>query len=508
MMSTFTIDTLGVVGTGAMGRGIAQIAAQAGLTVNLYDANPQAVAAARQYLQDTLAKLADKGKISAADAEATLTRVKPCGALEDLADCDMVLEAIVEKLEVKRDLIAKLEAILREDAVIASNTSSLSITAIAVGAKHPGRIAGYHFFNPVPLMKVVEVIDGLSGDPAVGDALMALSRRMGHTPVRCKDMPGFIVNHAGRGMNIEGLKVAQEGVAEFADIDNIMREQAGFRMGPFELMDLTGLDVSHPVMESIYNQFYQEPRYRPSPITAIRAVGGLIGRKAGAGFYRYADGQKQVPAAAAVPGARPTSVWVSHDSERGHAMVTRLLGALGVTPEGGNKPSADALIVVTPLGLDATTSALQQGLDPARTVAIDTLLPFEATRRRTLMTTPATRAAARDAAHGLFGSDGVPVTLIRDSAGFVAQRVLCCIINIASDIAQQRIATPADIDLAVNLGLGYPKGPLALGDAVGPQLVLETLRNMEALTGDMRYRPSPWLWRRAGLGLSLLAEEQ
>lgn len=506
-MSTFTIETVGIVGTGAMGRGIAQIAAQAGLAVNLFDANPQAVAAARQYLQDTLNKLAEKGKITAADAEATFARVKPCGALEDLAGSDLVIEAIVEKLEVKRDLIAKLEAILRPDAIIASNTSSLSITAIAVGAQRPDRIAGYHFFNPVPLMKVVEVIDGLAGDPAAGDALMALSRRMGHTPVRCKDMPGFIVNHAGRGMNIEGLKVAQEGVAAFADIDNIMREQAGFRMGPFELMDLTGLDVSHPVMESIYNQFYQEPRYRPSPITAIRAVGGLVGRKAGAGFYQYADGQKQVPAATPVPAARPASVWVSHVSERGHAMTVKLLTALGVTPEAGNKPSADALIVVTPLGLDATTAALQEGLDPSRTVAIDTLLPFEATKRRTLMTTPATTAAARDAAHGLFASDGVPVTVIRDSAGFVAQRIVCAIVNIASDIAQQRIATPSDIDLAVNLGLGYPKGPLALGDAIGARLVLEVLHNLHQLTGDMRYRPSPWLWRRAGLGLSLLAEE-
>lgn len=506
-MSTSTIDTLGIVGTGAMGRGIAQIAAQAGLTVRLFDANAQAVSAARQYLQDTFAKLADKGKMSAEDGAAALARVLPCGALEEMADCDMVLEAIVERLDVKRELVAKLEGIVRPDAIIASNTSSLSITAIAVGAQHPGRIAGYHFFNPVPLMKVVEVIDGLSGDPAVGDALMALSRRMGHTPVRCKDMPGFIVNHAGRGMNIEGLKVAQEGVAEFADIDAVMREQAGFRMGPFELMDLTGLDVSHPVMESIYNQFYQEPRYRPSPITAIRQVGGLLGRKAGAGFYRYVDGQKQLPAPAAVPSARPSSVWVSRDSERGYAMVVKVLTALGVTPEAGNAPSADALIVVTPLGLDATTCALQQGLDATRVVAIDTLLPFEATKRRTLMTTPATTAAMRDAAHGLFASDGVPVTVIRDSAGFVAQRIVSCIVNIASDIAQQRIATPSDIDLAVNLGLGYPKGPLALGDAIGPHLVLEVLRNMERLTGDMRYRPSPWLWRRASLGLSLLTEE-
>jgi len=506
-MSNFTIDSLGIVGTGAMGRGIAQIAAQAGLAVNLFDTNPQAVAAARQYLQDTFAKLTEKGKLSAEEGAAALARVRPCTVLEDLAGCDMVVEAIVEKLEVKRELVAKLEAILRPDAIIASNTSSLSITAIAVGAKQPGRIAGYHFFNPVPLMKVVEVIDGLSGDPAVGDALMVLSRRMGHTPVRCKDMPGFIVNHAGRGMNIEGLKVAQEGVADFADIDNIMREQAGFRMGPFELMDLTGLDVSHPVMESIYNQFYQEPRYRPSPITAIRSVGGLIGRKAGAGFYRYENGAKQVPAAAAVPAARPAAVWVSRANLRGHEMAVKLLIALGVTPEAGNQPSSDALIVVTPLGLDATTCALEEGLDASRVVAIDTLLPFEATKRRTLMTTPATSAAMREAAHGLFGSDGVPVTVIRDSAGFVAQRMVSCIVNIASDIAQQRIATPGDIDLAVNLGLGYPKGPLALGDAIGPQLVLETLRNMERLTGDMRYRPSPWLWRRAGLGLSLLAEE-
>ncbi|WP_241021754.1 3-hydroxyacyl-CoA dehydrogenase [Burkholderia sp. Ac-20353] len=500
------LETIGIVGAGAMGRGIAQIAALAGLAVNLFDTNPQALDAARVYLSDTFAKLADKGKLSAEDGAAALARVRPCTALEELTACDLVIEAIVERLDIKRQLIGELEAVLRPQAIIASNTSSLSITAIAAGAKHPERIAGYHFFNPVPLMKVVEVIDGLSGDPAVGDALMALARRMGHTPVRCKDMPGFIVNHAGRGMNIEGLKVAQEGAASFADIDDIMREQAGFRMGPFELMDLTGLDVSHPVMESIYNQFYQEPRYRPSPITAIRAVGGLVGRKAGAGFYRYENGQKQVPAASAAPSARPASVWVSRANRRGHDIVVRLLAILGVTPEAGETPSPEALIVVTPLGHDATTCAVDERLDAARVIAIDTLLPLDATRRRTLMTTPATTAAVRDTAHGLFASDGVPVTVIRDSAGFVAQRIVCCIINIASDIAQQRIASPDDIDRAVQLGLGYPKGPLALGDAIGPRLVLSILQNLTGLTGDMRYRPSPWLWRRAELGISLLAD--
>src|SRR5690606_24435956 len=178
--------------------------------------------------------------------------------------------------------------------------------------KSPDRVVGYHFFNPVPLMKVVEVIDGARSDPRYGDALMALAKRMGHTPVRAKDMPGFIVNHGGRGMNIEGLKTAQECVAPFQVIDAIMREQAGFRMGPFELMDLTGLDVSHPVMESIYQQFYHEPRFRPSPITALRMAGGLLGRKTGEGFYSYPDGQKVMEPEAAAP-ALPEKlrVWVA-----------------------------------------------------------------------------------------------------------------------------------------------------------------------------------------------------
>jgi 3-hydroxybutyryl-CoA dehydrogenase len=502
-----SIQTIGIVGTGAMGRGIAQIAAQAGVTVKLFDRDGSAANAARQYLGETFGRLVAKGKISAAEQHAALSRVALCSALNELADCDMVIEAIVEKLEVKRDLVAQLEAILRQDAIIASNTSSLSITAIAAAAKNPARVVGYHFFNPVPLMKVVEVVDGVRGDPAAGDRLMELARRMGHTPVRCKDMPGFIVNHAGRGMNIEGVKAAQEGVAGFSDIDDIMREQAGFRMGPFELMDLTGLDVSHPVMESIYNQFYQEARYRPSPITALRHVGGLLGRKAGAGFYPYPDGKKHVTDAKPAPRTRPSSVWVSRANARGHAMTVELLATLGTAPETGSRPSDTALVILTPLGLDATTAALTQELDATRVVAVDTLLPFATTRRRTLMTTPATSPAARDAAHGLFAADGSPVTVIRDSAGFIAQRIIASIVNIACDMAQQGIATPADIDLAVYLGLGYPKGPLAFGDAIGADLVLEVLRNIHSLTGDMRYRPSPWLWRRAGLGLSLLAQD-
>jgi 3-hydroxybutyryl-CoA dehydrogenase len=503
------IHTVGIVGSGAMGRGIAQIAALGGLTVRLFDTNPQAVLAARDYLSDTLNKLVEKGKLQEADAHAALARIQAAGFTSELADCDVVIEAIVEKLDVKRELFRELEAVVGAQCILASNTSSLSITAIAAGCSQPERVVGFHFFNPVPLMKVVEVIDGLRGDPSAGDALMELARQMGHTPVRAKDMPGFIVNHAGRGMNTEGLRIASEGVASFVDIDRIMREQAGFRLGPFELLDLTALDVSHPVMESIYHQFYEEPRFKPSPITGTRLAGGLIGRKTGEGFYKYVDGKQQAPDEAPAPAELPRRVWVSRSSAQAREEVFGLIAKMGVavTIDTGNTPAPDSLIVVTPMGHDATTAAVAEKLDATRVVAIDTLFPLQGAARRTLMTTPATTRAARETAHALFSSDGVPVTVIRDSTGFVAQRVVATIVNIACDIAQQRIATPGDIDLAVMLGLGYPRGPLALGDALGARTILTILRNMQSVLGDPRYRPSPWLIRRAQLGLSLTFEE-
>jgi len=502
------METIGIVGAGAMGRGIAQIAAQAGLNVLLFDLNEKAVAAARDTLDQTWQKLSAKGKLSPEAAQAALQRIKPCAALQDMADAQLVVEAVIERLDVKRELFQQLEGIVGQDCILASNTSSLSITAIAAACAHPQRVAGYHFFNPVPLMKVVEIIDGLRTDPAVGDALMALARQMGHTPVRAKDMPGFIVNHAGRGMNIEGLRIAQESVAPFYQVDAIMREQAGFRMGPFELLDLTALDVSHPVMESIYQQFYDEPRFRPSPITAVRFAGGLLGRKTGEGFYRYVEGKQQVPQAPAVP--QPTAglkVWLAPYHPVGHKRAAALLKSLGVGIIATDAPPADALIVVTPYGEDTSSVVHEYRLDGERTVALDTFFGLEQGKRRVLMCSPATALRWRDAAHALFASDGTAVSVIDDSAGFVGQRIVSAIVNVASDIAQQTIATPQDIDLAVSLGLGYPGGgPLSLGDSLGAALVLDILRNMHRVTGDDRYRASLWLQRRVQLGLSLRAE--
>jgi 3-hydroxybutyryl-CoA dehydrogenase len=496
-----------VVGTGAMGRGIAQMAAQAGAEVWLFDAQAGAAAGARDALTKTWDTLQAKGKLDAAARDANVQRLRVAESLQDLAGCDLVIEAIVERLDVKQSVFKQLEDVVAADAVLVSNTSSLSVTAIAAALKHPQRFAGYHFFNPVPLMKVVEVIAGLKTDPAVCERLAGFTRAYGHTPVSAQDTPGFIVNHAGRGYGTEALRVAGERVADFATMDRILKDQMGFRLGPFELMDLTALDVSHPVMESIYHQYYEEPRYRPSVITAQRLAGGVVGKKVGDGFYKYVDGAAQVPPEPPVPtmGTLPP-VWVSPKAARRQELY-QLLKNLDARIETGAAPSEQALILVAPLGMDVTTLAAVERLDATRTLGIDMMLEDSATKRRVLATNPATRPDMRDAAHALFARDGKAVSVVRDSGGFVTQRVVATIVNIAADMCQQGICSPADLDVAVTLGLGYPMGPLAMGDRIGPTNVLEILFNLQTVYGDPRYRPSPWLRRRGALGLSLTHEE-
>lgn len=502
-----TFRNIGIVGTGAMGRGIAQIAAQAGATVRLLDAQPNAAQAARQALHDTWDKLVAKGRLDPAAAAACVERLVPVTDMAALASCDLVIEAIVERLDAKQTLFAQLEDVVGPDAVLATNTSSLSVTAIGSRLRAPQRLAGFHFFNPVPLMKVVEVVRGLKTDAGVADRLAAFARDMGHTPVLAQDTPGFIVNHAGRGYITEALRIAGERVADFATIDRILKDQMGFRLGPFELLDLTALDVSQPVMESIYHQYYEEPRFRPSVIAAQRLAGGVLGRKVGEGFYRYVDGQPQLPPEPAVPHVTTLPpVWVPGRAAR-RAELLQLLKDLGAQIETAAQPSPDALIVVAPLGHDVTTVAAVERLDPGRTVGIDMMLPDGAVKRRVLATNPATRSDMRAAAHALLARDGKAVSVIRDSGGFVTQRVVATIVNIAAEICQQGICTPADLETAVTLGLGYPAGPLAMGDRVGAASVLEILFNLQTVYGDMRYRPSPWLRRRGALGLSLLHTE-
>lgn len=492
------INTVAVIGTGTMGRGIAQTLAVAGYKVLVFDQRAEAAHAAVAFAVSMLDRSAEKQRMTHQEAQAAKGRLSVVEHLSDLAPAQMAVEAIAESLDAKQALFGELEGILDTDAILATNTSSLSVSAIAAGVRVPGRVVGLHFFNPVPLMKVVEVIPGLRTEDAARDAALSVARRIGYRAILCKDAPGFLINHAGRGLLTEGIRIVQECLASEADVDRVMRDGAGFRMGPFELLDLTGLDVSFPVLQLIYAQFHQEPRYRPGVHLAARVAAGLHGRKTSEGFYRYNDGRRVDPEELTPSDAAVPTLWVPPDMQDDLQPILDTLVTAGLelvdTPD-------DALCLVAPYGWDATETALSMGLDPARVMAID---PLTAGRHRvTIMPTPSTDPALCNGLHHALLASGKMVTCIADSPGFIAQRVLAMIVNIGCEIAQMQIASPADIDDGVRLGLGYPQGPLSLGDDIGPQRVLDILNALQRQTDDPRYRPSQYLRQRARLGLAL-----
>jgi 3-hydroxybutyryl-CoA dehydrogenase len=495
--------TVAVVGAGTMGRGIAQVCAQAGMPVLLFDSRPGAASEAVTAIDKALEGQVSKGRMTAQAKRDVLAHLRPVASLDQTAGAGLVIEAIVEDLAVKRELFRALEGRLAPDAIIATNTSSLSVTEIAAGCGNPARVGGLHFFNPPPLMRLVEVIGGLRSEAGLVEALTAFVRRIGKHPVVAADTPGFVVNHAGRAYGPEALRIVAQGIATPREVDLLMKEAAGFRMGPFELLDLIGADVTHAVMESIYDRYYSEPMYQPSAQLAVRVAGGLLGRKSKQGFYNY-DGPPAAtaPTVAVAAQPKPASAWIA-DEDGGRELADWLTSA-GVNARIGGAPAGDPLCFVTPFGEDATSAAVRLGLDPKHTVAVDVLGAFKG--RRTLMKTPLTMPETLGAAAAAL-ADNVPVTVINDSPGFVVQRLTAMIVNVGSRIAELRIAQPADIDTAVELGLNYPKGPLALGDMLGPRRVLKVLDGMQAVTRDPKYRATTWLRRRALLGVSLLTPD-
>lgn len=489
------IKTIGIVGAGAMGRGIAQVLLSCGKTVLLADTNADVLDDAQRFIHRMLTKMADKGKLTAVsinDVMDNLT-VHNSNELEAFAACDLVVEAIIEQHDAKAGLFAQLEAIVAEHCILATNTSSLSVTRLAATCKHPQRVAGWHFFNPVPLMRLVEVIGAVQTAPEVVKQLESLAGEFGHTPVIVKDMPGFLVNHVGRGYGGEALHILAEQVADIAQVDRILTQQCGFKMGPFELFDLTGLDVSHRVTESIYQQFYHDPRYRPSPLAEQRVQAGLLGRKTGEGFYPYPDGVQQRPPKSDLAQGDKKPVWISPDNAVAKETLTALLNDVDVNIETGPTPSENALIIISPWGSDATRAALNENLDARRTVAVDPL--FTDAPILVLMPTVATEQAFTDSAVTLFSQTGKNIELIKDSNGFISQRTLACIINIAFEMVQRDIASAADIDRAMQLGLGYPHGAFSWAERIGYPNVLAILTILFEQTGDSRYRPNTLLVR-------------
>ncbi len=496
---------VGVVGAGTMGRGIAQVVATSGWSVKLFDIEPENTKNACRFIEKMLARAVEKKRMSSEQAKASMANVSIVDSMAGLCDCQIIIEAATENLDIKRKIFDELETVAGDQTILATNTSSLSVTTIASRCRHPERIAGLHFFNPVPIMKLVEVVGGVRTATWVTEFLYHFGRRLSLEPVRVTDTPGFLVNQVGRGFTIEAAHLLNEGIATFADIDRIMRDAAGFPMGPFELMDLTAIDVTQPATELIYEQFYHEPRYRPSTLMKTRMDAGLLGRKTGRGFYKYEGNNQLIPAHPPAPSYDNRPIWLAPAQPEISEKLMALLKNLGAVVDNGKTAGDQSLILITPLGTDATTTAHEMKLDPKRSIAIDTL--FRLDKHRTLMKTPVTASPFTMSAQGLFASDGTPVTIIRDSAGFVSQRIVAMIVNIGCSIAQTGSAIPEDIDKAVKLGLGYPHGPLTFGDILGADKILQILNSIFACTGDPRYRPTPWLKRRALLGISLLTSE-
>jgi 3-hydroxybutyryl-CoA dehydrogenase len=483
------IKTLGVVGSGPMGTGIAQIGLTAGLNVVLFDLSAEALAAAGKDIESRIARLVEKGTLPAGAAEDALARLTLASDLAAFVPAEVVIEAIVERLEPKQKLFADLEDIVAPDAILATNTSSLSVAAIAAKCRHKERVCGLHFFNPVPLMKLVEVVTAPATSADVAARITALSKIIGKVPVTVKDGPGFLVNLQGRAYALEGLAIAQEGVAEPAVIDRIMRDAAGFRMGPFELMDLTGIDVNYAASTFIYEGYQHDPRLKTTTLHGLTAAAGRFGRKTGQGFFDYASGTTFPASPAASDDAPVLRPAIGEATSQLDDLAARVGWETGFD-----------VTLVAPVGEDCATVCGRLGLDPKTTVAVD-LTALEA-GHLTVMAAVGGRALAEKVADWLRAKD-LRVEVIGDSPGFVLQRMLGMVANLGCELAQIGVGRPSDIDLAMKLAQNYPKGPIEWGEHLGAARAHEIMRQLQAITGSDRYRPSLWLRRRAQLGLSL-----
>jgi len=500
MNSRLSPQTLvAVVGAGAMGAGIAQVAAAAGHPVKLLDTRPGAAAAAIMGIRGQFKRLADKGKMSHESSAAASQRLTAVDALAELADAGLVIEAIIEDLAAKNALFTELESLCREDCLFATNTSSISVTAIGAALKNPGRLAGLHFFNPAPLMALVEVVSGLASDPAVAATLYATAKAWGKTPVHARSTPGFIVNRVARPYYAEALRQLHEGMADCATLDAIMREAGGFRMGPFELIDLVGLDINFAVTQSVWQAYFNDPRFTPSPVLREYVAAGWLGRKRGRGFFDYAEGApKPMPVTEAACPA-PADIMLIGDSALTAALMERLAArgiafrhmaqeAPGIVARAG-----DARLMLTDGG-SATRRARRE--NQPNTLVVDLALDYTQATRLAVAAAESCSPAAVAAGVGLLQAAGFAVSRLKDGPGLPVMRTLAMLANEAADAVNQGVASAEAIDTAMRLGVSYPRGPLEWAAAVGLPVIHDVLVNLAASYGEDRYRISPWLQQR------------
>ncbi|KUZ92975.1 3-hydroxyacyl-CoA dehydrogenase [Burkholderia ubonensis] len=487
---------VGVIGAGAMGAGIAQVAAAAGHPVLLYDLNEAACDKALAGIRAQFARLAEKGRLDPAQAQAAANRVSAVRALADFAPAALVVEAAAERLDVKREIFATLERHVDDACLLATNTSSISITAIAAGLRAPQRVAGLHFFNPAPLMALVEVVSGLATAPEVAQALYDTAAAWGKRPVLAKSTPGFIVNRVARPYYAEALRVLNEQGGAPASIDAVMREAGGFRMGPFELMDLIGHDVNFAVTESVFRAYFNDPRFTPSLIQQELVNAGFLGRKSGRGFYSYADGAAPPAPDVEPPCDAPAAVTLFAQDGPADALrariAERVAGARHAHAHSDDllAMAGRASIALTD-GRTATERAAQTGV--ADLVLVDLARDYAQAGLVALTRALQCSDAAYADAVGLFQQAGFRVVGLADVPGMIVMRTVAMLANEAADTVNQGVCSPADLDLAMEKGVNYPCGPLAWADAIGIARVHRVLSHLAASYGEDRYRVSPRL---------------
>lgn len=494
---------IAVVGAGRMGAGIAMVAAAAGRQVLLHDVDSAAVARAIQGSRADLDKLVGKGRLSCEEAAARMERIRPVDALGELSQAGLVIEAIAETLPAKRALFADLEAVVSHDAILATNTSSLSVTAIAAALKNPGRLAGLHFFNPATLMPLVEIVSGAATESDVADTLFETAKAWGKLPVHSRSTPGFIVNRVARPFYAEAMRLLSERAASVQTLDAIFRECGGFRMGPFELMDMIGHDVNFAVTSSVYDAFFQDPRYRPSLIQKDLVDAGRLGRKSGQGFYSYAPDAKATTPATAPLGPAPKRLVIEGDLGPANALA-ELAVKTGLSIETTGGPGiircGETRLALT----DGRTAAARSAEAGAPIILFDLSLDYVEMSRIALAAPPGTPAPALAAACGLFQSFGKTVSLVDDVPGLAVMRTVAMLANEAADALQQGVATAENIDLAMLKGANYPRGPIAWCDQVGAHRLVCVLDRLNEAYPEGRYRASPLLRRHALTGASLM----
>lgn len=482
-----------------MGAGIASVAARAGFSVRLFDRVPGSASAAIVRIASDLDRQVKSGRITAEQAQLTRQGLEAVESLEALCRCGVVIEAVVEDLKAKVELFEALDDIVEPDAILATNTSSLSIDAIAAPTRLPGRVIGMHFFNPPVAMRLVEVVAGTIAEPAVAERIFDLARAWGKTPVHCASTPGFIVNRVARPFYGEALKLLEARACAPEIIDAVVTGGGGFRMGPIALMDFIGHDVNFAVTQSVFQAFFQDPRYRPSLIQKALVDAGRLGRKSGAGFYRYQDGQPEtVPIAPAWPAAGPVHLGPDSASE----LARRFRGSDLQLVE---HDTADGMSIsgVEIVETDGST-ALQREIETGRAVVVlDLVLDEETATARSASMSPGVTSAQCAAIGAAFAGLGQTVHFMADVPGLVLGRTLAMIANEAADALHQGVAAASDIDAAMVLGANYPLGPLAWSDRLGAGRLVAILEALARDCPDGRYRPSPLLRRAALTGARL-----